>query len=85
MSRAVSVATVDAYKDFGVEQYEWLSLDPCEICGGNSDAGPIAMGEEFPSGDTEPPAHPNCRCTVLPVIQDGGSPDEQDAEIEYDE
>ena len=82
MARAVSVATVEAYKDFGVEQYEWLSLDPCEVCSENSDAGPIAMGEEFPSGDTEPPAHPNCRCTVLPVIPDGGSPE---PEIEYDE
>jgi len=68
MARAVSVATVDGYKEYGVEKMEWLSLDPCDACEGNSEAGPIAVGEEFPSGDTEPPAHPNCRCTVLPVI-----------------
>lgn len=68
MARAVSVATVEGYKENGVAQMEWLSLDPCEACEGNSEAGPIAVGDEFPSGDTEPPAHPNCRCTVLPVI-----------------
>jgi hypothetical protein len=29
------------------------------------------LGDEFPSGDTEPPVHPNCRCTILPVIDEG--------------
>jgi len=81
-ARAVSVATVEAYQDFGVQEYEWLALDPCEICQENNDAGPIKLGEEFPSGDTEPPAHPNCRCTVLPVVDDGTPIDESMFDIE---
>jgi SPP1 gp7 family putative phage head morphogenesis protein len=69
MNRATSVATVDNYNELGVEQVEWFALDGCETCEGNAEAGPIAMGEDFPSGDTEPPAHPNCRCALLPFIE----------------
>jgi cytochrome oxidase Cu insertion factor (SCO1/SenC/PrrC family) len=33
-----------------------------------ADDGVIDMDEEFSSGDTEPPAHVNCRCAVAPVV-----------------
>jgi Phage Mu protein F like protein len=36
-----------------------------EECQGNADAGWIPLGEDFPSGDARPLAHPNCRCTML--------------------
>lgn len=68
MSRAMSVATNDNYADLGVEQVEWLALEECELCAQNVDASPINQGDEFPSGDTEPPAHPNCRCVLAPVV-----------------
>jgi SPP1 gp7 family putative phage head morphogenesis protein len=71
LSRAQNVATFDTYKESGVEQIEWMALDECEICGENVDASPINLGDEFPSGDTEPPAHPNCRCTIAPIIDTG--------------
>jgi len=35
---------------------------PCEI---NEEKGPIPLDEDFPSGDDAPPAHPNCRCTLV--------------------
>lgn len=43
---------------------EWQSVNPDDECGDNEDAGVIAIDDEFPSGDIEPTAHPNCRCNV---------------------
>ena len=55
----------------------WLILeDACEICHENEDAGVIELDEAFPSGDLAPPAHPNCRCVLVPEV-DG---EEQDPE-----
>ena len=68
ISRGLNVAANDNYKDLGVEEVEWLALEECEICAENADSDPVPVGSEFPSGDTEPPAHPNCRCTIAPVI-----------------
>lgn len=85
-ARAVSIASVDRYRENGIEQVEWLTADPCDDCQENEDAGPIALGDEFPSGDTEPPAHPNCRCAISPVINvdstpaDNGGADSGDGE-----
>ena len=69
MSRAMNVATVDNYNELGVERIEWFALEGCDECEENASFGPIAIGDEFPSGDTEPPAHPNCRCSLLPFIE----------------
>lgn len=64
MSRAVSIATRDAYETAGVEQVEWLVAEGCDECQENADASPIGIGDTFPSGDSEPPAHPNCMCAL---------------------
>lgn len=79
--RAASVASMEAYQLAGVTQVEWLIAegDECEDCAANNDESPIPMGDAFPSGDTEPPAHPNCRCAVSPVIEDTISPEQFDA------
>lgn len=74
MSRAVSVATRDRYESANVEQVEWLVAEGCELCQENADASPIGIGDTFPSGDSEPPAHPNCMCALAPYY----SPDESD-------
>jgi hypothetical protein len=68
MSRAVSVASRELYQDSNVEQVEWLVAEGCADCQENADASPIGIDEEFPSGDTEPPAHPNCMCSLAPYI-----------------
>jgi hypothetical protein len=70
MNRAVSVATLDNYADLEVEKVEWFALEGCDDCEGNAEQGPIPLGDEFQSGDTEPPVHPNCRCSLLPWIED---------------
>jgi hypothetical protein len=64
MSRAVSIATRDSYETAGVEQVEWLVAEGCDECQDNADASPIGIGDTFPSGDSEPPAHPNCMCSL---------------------
>ena len=70
MSRAVSVASRELYTTSGVEQVEWLVAEGCEDCQDNADASPISIDDVFPSGDTEPPAHPNCMCSLAPYIVD---------------
>lgn len=66
-NRAISLATVNRYQDAGISESEWLVFDPCPICAQN--AGQKArLGSTFPSGNARPPAHPNCRCALAPVI-----------------
>ena len=36
--------------------------DACDDCMDNADEGPIPVGEDFPSGDYAPGAHPFCKC-----------------------
>lgn len=70
MSRATAVASRELYQDSGVELVEWLVAEPCDICQENADVSPIRIDERFPSGDTEPPAHPNCVCDIAPYVVD---------------
>ncbi len=39
---------------------------PCADAEDNALAGALACGSEFPTGDVVPPAHPGCRCIVVP-------------------
>ena len=66
-NRVISVATMERYKEAGLEKQEWAVSDPCDICAKN-DGAIVPIGTSFPSGDTQPPAHPHCRCVLLPVI-----------------
>lgn len=54
-----------------VESLEWIvsSEGGCPICEANLGAV-IQLGGTFPSGDPAPPAHPNCICDVLPVLNE---------------
>jgi hypothetical protein len=70
MSSAVSVASRELYEESGAELVEWLVADPCDTCQENADVSPIGIGDVFPSGDTEPPAHPNCVCDIAPYVVD---------------
>lgn len=70
MSRAVATASRQLYEESGVELIEWIVADPCDVCQENADVSPIRIGDTFPSGDTEPPAHPNCVCDISPYVVD---------------
>ncbi len=60
---------VDAYKESGVvDALEWVASEgDCDICE-DLDGKTAALGDPFPGGYDGPPAHPNCRCDVLPVL-----------------
>ncbi|HUQ38541.1 MAG TPA: DivIVA domain-containing protein [Acidimicrobiales bacterium] len=39
----------------------------CADCDDNALAGGTARGDEYPTGQTHPPAHPGCRCLLVPA------------------
>ncbi len=54
------------------EPQRWLvdsSCEACPDCDDNALAGEIAHGDSYPTGDTRPPAHQDCRCLVVAVTR----------------
>ena len=66
-NRAMSLGAITRYKAAKLEQMEWSTSDPCDICKKNN-GQVIDIGGTFNSNHTQPPAHPHCRCALLPVI-----------------
>jgi hypothetical protein len=66
-NRAMSFGTIQRYKEAELEKMEWHVSDPCDKCAKNANVE-VVIGDTFPSGNTQPPAHPHCRCVLLPVI-----------------
>ncbi|MCU1352763.1 MAG: hypothetical protein JWM05_1972 [Acidimicrobiales bacterium] len=63
-TRGVSAALPDG------SRARWLVDDgdaPCPDCDDNALGGAVATGDAFPTGDLMPPAHPGCRCLLVPV------------------
>ena len=76
IAQANSEGALDGYReaaDIGVKvRKSWLMLeDACPVCQENADEGPIDLEEEFSSGDMTPPGHPNCRCVLVPEVDEG--------------
>lgn len=70
VASAMSVIERQTYKYNNVRQMKWeVSTDTevCPICADNS-GKVVGVDATFPSGDTEPPAHPRCRCYLEPVF-----------------
>ena len=62
---------------------EWLpDAEACPICEENGDDGAIDLDDDFSSGDDAPPAHPNCECSLSPVVEEE---DDNEVGIEDDE
>ena len=64
-------AALDAYKELGVKKVRILgTLDSvtCSLCG--SMDGMILPRTQLEQGVSEPPFHPNCRCTTVPYDED---------------
>ncbi|MGI8809918.1 MAG: DivIVA domain-containing protein [Acidimicrobiales bacterium] len=61
-----------------VATLQWLVDDDghCPDCDDNALAGPTIKGQPFPTGQLHPPAHPGCRCLLVPVTPEPlyGSP-----------
>jgi len=48
----------------------WVVSDiggPCPDCDDNALAGVVPSGEAYPTGPVHPPAHPGCRCLLVPA------------------
>ena len=62
---------LQAYDQSGViKKKEWIAeSDACDICLAIEARGPVKLHNSFSGGFDCPPAHPNCRCAVLPVIE----------------
>ena len=63
MLDAVDTATLDGYKDSGVEKVKWnTNIDgrECKTCRERN-------GVVYPIGNVPPKAHRNCRCYLTPV------------------
>ncbi len=74
LQRTYAHGLVDAWRQLGVTQVRWQSVDeprcPEGRCRTNAAEGTMAIGEEFPSGDAVPPAHQGCACVVVPVVDE---------------
>lgn len=66
-NRAMSYGAISRYKAANLEQMEWETSDPCPTCAMNS-GQVVNIDGTFNSGAQMPPAHPHCRCALLPVI-----------------
>ncbi|WP_020658387.1 phage minor head protein [Amycolatopsis benzoatilytica] len=73
LNRAMSSATLNRYARNGIEAAYWMTAEDervCPDCTGNEDAGAIPLSQPFPSGSYQPPAHPDCRCALAPMVVD---------------
>jgi len=70
VTRGSGAGALDGYQRLGVTMGRWM-VDPasnvCAVCIGNAEAGPVPIGDVYPSGAAQAPAHPRCRCAVLPA------------------
>jgi SPP1 gp7 family putative phage head morphogenesis protein len=81
--RAKISANLDSYQANGVEQIEWTVNDPDDADCLDNEGEIVNMGDQFPSGDTQPPVHPNCQCDVIPVMPDlSGTPEYSDQPVD---
>ncbi len=68
MCRAMTVQTIDGYRAGNVQLVRWLAEgDACAECAEMADSGAMAVL----SLPEQPPAHPNCRCCLAPVVDEG--------------
>lgn len=61
-----------SYRDAGCTEYEVLTAKDrrtCQYCAAQN--GKRYPFTEMQAGENAPPFHPNCRCTVLPVVEEG--------------
>ena len=72
-TRAYSLGSIAAFQVSGVvDRLEWLTAQDEKTCPECAalDGQVAAMGQSFDGGVMFPPAHPNCRCAILPVLKE---------------
>jgi len=69
MALAQSAAAITGYLESDVSHVAWSSArdsEVCPACWANAAAGPLPIGQQFPSGSVMPPGCQGCRCALLP-------------------
>lgn len=62
-------AAAQRYKDYGIEKYEFLGRKEHDIgCKCKELNGKVFLLSEKKAGVNAPPMHPNCRCCIIPVV-----------------
>lgn len=68
-----SQGSLEGYRQSGVVKGKtWMIIDDDRVddeCVANADQGTIGLEDLFASGQAAPPVHPNCRCSVQPVVE----------------
>lgn len=68
VSASSNFGATEAYSQAGIEQHQWIVVDPQDIDCSENDGAIVKIGDEFPDGDVQPPVHPNCVCTTIPIF-----------------
>ena len=70
LTRIQNQATADTYRQAGIEKYQYLAIEDdrtSEAC--QELDGKIFRLDEAVIGENFPPIHPNCRCSIIPVVE----------------
>lgn len=71
---ADSEGALEGWRSTGLKmKKEWVRSAndaDCDICEANEQQGAIDLDDTFDSGDDTSPAHPNCECAVLSVVDE---------------
>ncbi|MFP5309838.1 MAG: DivIVA domain-containing protein [Actinomycetes bacterium] len=77
LAKVYASGTLDLWRARGVERIRWVLGDesrcPENRCRTNVTEGAAAPGDEFASGDRQPPAHDGCACALLPALPSAGT------------
>lgn len=68
VSASANEGALQAYQQAGVEQIQWQVVNPKDEDCLVNDGQIVSIGDSFNSGDEQPPVHPNCECTTLPIF-----------------
>ncbi len=68
VSASANFGAVESYTQADVKQLEWTVVSPEDVDCLENEGVVVKIGDEFPSGDRQPPVHPNCVCGLLPVF-----------------
>jgi SPP1 gp7 family putative phage head morphogenesis protein len=76
-SRVMNSAAIQRYKEARVDKMRWSTVltvaggsVACELCQPNNGQVVVVGQGIFPSGHSQPPAHPHCRCYLAPDFTD---------------
>jgi hypothetical protein len=67
-SRAYHRGLIDGFAAAGLAGARWVVAGRgCTVCREAAEAGAVALGAVYEDSVTEPPAHHDCGCTLVPA------------------